>query len=167
MHTEWEGSVGITACLALGRAEKCGASAGIEPWFRSRLNRRLFSVLSKRLCFRLSSSILLLQNRVVTRASTWYYSVNVPLLDEGTADPSFVCRFTCILGALRRLLRHFSPHYLPHSLLPPCHFVWALARSQHLFCSWPNLLPNSEKQHCSLFSFFPSYLFFSFPFFPL
>jgi len=31
MHTEWEGWVDITACLALGRTEKCRASAGIEP----------------------------------------------------------------------------------------------------------------------------------------
>ena len=48
----------------------------------------------------------------MTRASTWYYSVNVPPPHEGTADPSLVGRFTCILGALRRRPRHFSPHYL-------------------------------------------------------
>ena len=48
----------------------------------------------------------------MTRASTWYYSVKVPPPHEGTADPSLVCPFTCILGTLRRRPRHFSPHYL-------------------------------------------------------
>jgi hypothetical protein len=58
----------------------------------------------------------------VTTASTWHVSVNAPPPHTGTADPSHVCRLTCILGTLRRQIQHFSALYVTSLSAPSLPF---------------------------------------------